>query len=169
MKHRFLNKQSGQSGAIETPHRNGDADTVKAVIPETSAGNVDARDQPASVKPSANTTRSIVLFETMSGLDITHRVIELLWRASERSDLTFEMVHQAFSGDHLTPDEMTAVCQTLAEAGVHLVETSVLKSIATVAPWASPNAKKTIPNFGTHGVEASWNQSRLPQSPWTAE
>jgi RNA polymerase primary sigma factor len=79
----------------------------------------------------ATPPRLLGLFETKSGLDITQKVIELLWLASERGYLTFEVVHQAFSGHDLTPDDLSVVRGTLGQAGVALVD------LSTVGPGQS--------------------------------
>jgi RNA polymerase primary sigma factor len=102
-----------------------------------SAGSAASRDEPAPATLLATPPRLLGLFETKSGLDITQKVIELLWLASERSYLTFEVVHQAFSGHDLTPDDLSAVRGTLGQAGVVLVDASAVESVQPVAHSAA--------------------------------
>ncbi len=75
--------------------------------------------------------------ETKSGLDITQKVIELLWLASERGYLTFEVVHQAFSSSGLSPDDMAAVYGTLGQAGVELIDALAVESVQPAAHTAA--------------------------------
>jgi RNA polymerase primary sigma factor len=95
------------------------------------AGSAASRDEPAPATLFATPPWLLGLFETKSGLDITQKVIELLWLASERGYLTFEVVHQAFSGHDLTPDDLSVVRGTLGQAGVALVD------LSTVGPGQS--------------------------------
>jgi hypothetical protein len=90
----------------------------------------------------ATPPRLLGLFETKSGLDITQKVIDLLWLASERSYLTFEVVHQAFSCHDLTPDDLSAIRGTLGQAGVALVD------LSTVGPGQS--AAQTVADGSVH-------------------
>ena len=107
--------------------------TLRAAI----AGRAASRDEPAPATLSAGPPRSLKLFETKSGLDITQRVIELLWLASERNCLTLELVHEAFSGHTLTPDDLAAVCRALGQAGVVLVNASAVESVQSAAHSAA--------------------------------
>lgn len=95
------------------------------------AGSAASRDEPAPATLLATPPRLLGLFKTKSGLDITQKVIELSWLASERGYLTFEAVHQAFSGHDLSPDDLSAVRGTLGQAGVALVD------VSTVGPGQS--------------------------------
>jgi hypothetical protein len=94
----------------------------EAALHAVKAAGSTSRGPPTYVDQPANARRSLGLFKAKSGLDITQRIIELVWLASERSYLTFEMVRQAFPGDILTPDDMAEVCHTLAQGGVELVQ-----------------------------------------------
>ena len=107
-----------------------------------SAGSAASRDEPAPATLLATPPRLLGLFETKSGLDITQKVIELLWLASERGYLTFEVVHHAFSGHDLTPDDLSAVRGTLGQAGVALVD------LSTVGPGQS--AAQTAADGSVH-------------------
>lgn len=102
-----------------------------------SAGGTASRDEPTPATLSASPPRLLGLFETKSGLDITQRMIELLWLASERNYLTFEMVHAAFSGHNLTSEDMAAVYGTLGQADVDLVDASAVESVQSAAHSAA--------------------------------
>ena len=106
------------------------------------AGSAASRDEPAPATLFATPPWLLGLFETKSGLDITQKVIELLWLASERGYLTFEVVHQAFSGHDLTPDDLSAVRGTLGQAGAALVD------LSTVGPGQS--AAQTAADGSVH-------------------
>lgn len=116
-------------------------DTVLAQVSDrpsfraANAGSAASPDQSAPVTLPANSPQSLGLLKTKSGLDITQRVTELLWLASERNHLTLEMVHEAFSGDNLTPDDMATVCRTLGQAGVDLA--SAVESVQSAAHTAA--------------------------------
>ena len=95
------------------------------------------RDPPAPATLSAAAPKPLGLFETKSGLDITQKVIELLWLAAERNYLTVEIVQEAFSGDALPPDDMAEVRRTLGQAGVYLVNASAVKSVKSAVHTAA--------------------------------
>ena len=105
----------------------------RASFRAVSAGSAASSDEPPPAKLSATPPRSLKLFETTSGLDITQKVLELLWLSCERGYLTFEVVRQAFSGHDLTPDDLSAVRGTLGQAGVALVDLSAVGPVQSAA------------------------------------
>jgi RNA polymerase primary sigma factor len=109
-------------------HEQGRADFYAA-----SESNADSGDRSGRVMLPAKSPQAFGLYMTHAGLDITERVAELVWLALERSYLTFEMVHDAFSGDDLSSDDMAAVCRTLAEAGVDPVAASKIEPVQAAA------------------------------------
>jgi hypothetical protein len=128
----------------------------------SSGGSAVSSDQPAPAALSANPPRSLGLLETESGLDITQRVTELLWLACERGYLTFEMVHQAFSGDGLTSDDLTTVCLKLGQAGVELVDASTVESVQSAAVGeGDKNPGESI--AGNQDINASQGEAIQPE------
>jgi hypothetical protein len=126
----------------------------------TSAGSAASKDQPAHVTQPANSPQSLGLFKTKSGLDISQRVTELLWLASERDHLTVQMVHAALSCDELAPDDMAAVCRALEQAGVDFVAGSKVESVQSAAWSAAEESVRiktqspSVPSSGEQTGEA---------------
>jgi Sigma-70 region 2 len=101
---------------------------------EAEAGAAPSRDPPPSATTSANSTRSFGLFKTKSGLDISLGMTELFWRASERGELSLELVRKTLPADVLTLDDVAKVCRSLTQAGVKLADAAVLESIKPTVP-----------------------------------
>jgi DNA-directed RNA polymerase sigma subunit (sigma70/sigma32) len=143
MKRRFLSNQSGgrTSTVDETQPTAAGSDTgnrLKVHLPKSRCETPqpdEKRLAPETV--SATPPQSSGPFKTKSGLDVTQRVTGLLWLAYEWGYLTFESVHQAFSGEDLTPDDMAAVCRMIGQAGVEVVDASAVDPVPTAAQAAA--------------------------------
>ena len=85
------------------------------------ARGADATAQPGRKKASATSLRSLGIFKTKSGRDITQVVMDLMWLASERHGFTFMMAKEAVRDESLTPEDIVEVCHTLGLAGLDLV------------------------------------------------
>jgi hypothetical protein len=97
------------------------------------AGGSTSKEQAGPATLSTDPPRALALFQTTSGFNVTQRVLEWLWLASEQDGLAFETVYAALSGDNLTLADMSEVCGMLGQAGVNLVEACKLDPAPSVA------------------------------------
>jgi RNA polymerase primary sigma factor len=134
---------------------------ARARFRAASASITASRGEPAREKLAVSPARSIKLFETKSGLDITQRVIELLWLASEQGYLTFEVVHQTFAGSDLSPDDMAAVYGAQGQAGVELVDALPVESVQS--PTHAAAAESVYLNTQSASVQNTLQQAGAAQ------
>ena len=157
--HRRRRTLSTESVSAQTLH----LANVRAPNPDSLA----SREEPTPASRSANPPESPELFKTKSGIDITHRVTELLWLACELGYLTIEMVHQAFSGEDLTPEDLSAIRLMLGQAGVDLFDAGECSPTRSAAQRASakPVQLKTQNASVQHSLERIEEAHPRPDDP----
>ncbi len=85
-----------------------------------SARHISLRDPPAPSALPVDSHRSPAPLRTASGLDLRAGLTRLIWRAHERGYVNWEMVHELFPSEQLTPDALAEVYRALEEAGVEV-------------------------------------------------
>jgi len=130
--------------AVNGPDVLGDA-PARTVFGTASDGLAASKTRLPPALISVDPVQSRGLFEAKSGLDITQKVIELLWLASERDHPTFEEIQKNCADDKLAPDDIAAICQILGQAGVALIEASAVRPAQpTIRPAANELGQRKL-------------------------